>query len=202
MATSGENTWRIGDIIDMGGASDVEPWPERTAGEAVWFVAHTMAGMERHLAAEITALGFSAYVPLRRVLTRRPPRRKAVKVDYPLFARYVFFEIVPNPRAWTAVRGLRDLVGILANQEAPVRVTDETIGDIMAAEDMQLFDETVGPNAVEILKGDRVSIVAGTWHGYEAIVQSPAGRRASLRIVGSKGSRDVTVPLDLLRILA
>jgi transcription antitermination factor NusG len=202
MSMNTEKVWRIGDMVGLLPlAEPVDPWPERTAGKAFWYVAHTMAGCEKRLADQLTEMGFGTYVPKRSFIRRRPGGR-AVRVDQPVFARYVFVELVPHPRCWVAVRQARDLLGILTNQDAPVRLADEAVGDLMAAEDMKLFDDTVLPNAVEILRGDRVSIIGGNWQGYEATVTSRARRSVQLKITGPKGICNAKVPVDLLRILA
>jgi hypothetical protein len=69
-----------------------------------------------------------------------------------------------------------------------VRVPDEAIGDLYVARDMKLFDETELPGGIEVLSGDRVSVVGGSWQGYEAVVESRVRRSAGLRIVGRAGS--------------
>jgi transcription antitermination factor NusG len=199
--TSG-NVWHIGDMVEaLPHLVPQEPWPERRMGESFWYVGHAMSGAELRLRDDLRAAGFGAYVPLRKWLCRRPGRR-VVKFERALFPRYVFIELVPQPRCWAAVREARDLIGILTNQDVPVRVPDETIGDIMAAEDMRLFDETEFPKGIEVLSGDRVSIIGGSWQGYEAIVESRAKRSAGLVIDGPKGKSRAKLPVDLLRILA
>jgi transcription antitermination factor NusG len=200
--TSGR-IWKVGDRVEVepryGEAS--EPLPTGSFGEHFWYVAHTMAGCERRLGDDLEAIGIEVFLPLRKWLCRRPGRR-VVKFERPLFSRYVFINLMPHPRSWAAVRQARDLVGILTNQDVPVRVPDEAIGDLMVAVDMKLFDETQLPNGIEVLKGDRVSVVGGNWQGYEAVVESRVKGWAGLVIDGPRGKSRAKLPIDLLRILA
>jgi transcription antitermination factor NusG len=196
------SVWQIGDIVlPVTPVETPDPWPERRMGEAFWYVAHTMAGCEKRLADDLKDAGFGTLLPMRKWFSRRPGGR-VVKNERPVFARYVFVELVPHPRCWAAVRAARDLLGILTNQDAPVRVPDEAIGDLMAAVDMKLFDETELPNGIEVLKGDRVTVVGGSWQGYEAIVESKKRGWAGLVIDGPRGKSRAKLPVDLLRILA
>jgi hypothetical protein len=98
------SVWRIGDVVlPVTVVTTPDPWPERKAGEAFWYVAHCMAGCERRLADDLQASGFGAFVPVRKWFCRRPGGR-VVKMERPLFPRYVFIELVPHPRCWAAVR--------------------------------------------------------------------------------------------------
>lgn len=196
------SAWRKGDVVGFVPMDVAEPMPEGGTGKSFWYVGCTVPKRESDVAAAIRALGFATFLPMRTVLTRTPRSGRPVKARYPLFPRYVFFEIVPHPRCWQAIRATRDLTGILANQDVPVRVEDEEIGGLMVADDMQMFDETIGPNAVEIRRNDRVSIVAGAWQGYEGVVRQATRPKAVLQVIGKGGKRDVRVSLDLLRILA
>ncbi|MCX5513434.1 hypothetical protein C3941_23705 [Kaistia algarum] len=195
--------WKIGDIVAaLPHLAADGPVLEQRWGEAFWYVAHVMTGREVGVADEIKALGFRAYVPMRTrfVRVRRHARRKSAA----LFRGYVFFEVVPDPRNWTLVRAIDDILGILvvSNGDVPVRVDAEDIGRLMAAEDMKMFDETIGSNAVEFQVGDRVSIAAGGHQGYEGRVERIAGRQAEIIALGPKGRRSIKLPIDLLRILA
>lgn len=193
----------IGDIVN-GMPTPAEPAPLPSPGieGGDWYAAYAAPGCEFEVAAEIKALGLVSYAPKRIDIIRRPPKHRPVKMTRPALSRYVFFESFASPRCWAAVRDIRAVVGIVTNGMAPVRIRREAIGDIMAAEDMGMFDSTRDPSTCEIIPGDPVSIIGGAFQGYEATVKSVAERTARLTVVGRDGERDVKVRLDLLKILA
>lgn len=195
--------WKIGDMIGIvAPPPEPEPLPIPGRSGADWYVAAVRGGAEKDVAAAIRGLGLIAYLPLRAVIVRRPPRLRPVRSTPPVFAGYVFFESFSDPRSWAAVRAIDDVIGIVSNQNAPARIRAEEIGDLMAAEDMGMFDATGGPGKTEIIPGDPVSLIGGRYQGYEARVRSVAAAKARVMVVGRDGPREVSVRLDLLRLLA
>lgn len=196
-------SWEKGDIVGFRAQERAsEPLPAPGLEGADWFVAYAEARSEFSVADAIKALGLFSYVPKRIIITRRPPKRRAVKTAVPLLRHYVFFESFADPRCWASVRAIRNVVGIVSNNLAPMRIRREAIGNLMAAEDMGMFDQSRSPDAVEIIAGDPVSFIGGMYQGYEATVNSVAGRSARVVVVGADGKRDVKVRLDLIRLLA
>lgn len=198
-------TWRIGDLVEALPHLLVaqEPMPPGGLGAAGWYVAHVQAGSEIAVRDDLKALGVRAYVPMRTVFRRRPRALRRVRALFPVFPRYVFFEIVPEPRCWDTVRSVEGLLRVLTltNNDAPAVIADEAIGDLMLAEATGLFDATRAARAGSawMLAGSRVVVTGGPHEGCDGIVTAGGARAASVRLDGSP--RPVRLPVDLLLVL-
>jgi transcription antitermination factor NusG len=200
-AMTNGKAWTIGDMAPLIKAVAAEPLPEGRRGDTCWFVVQVAPGAEKAVAEAVRALGLSAYVPMRTIFRRVSRSRRRVKARPPLFARYVFVDLVPDPRCWAAVRVIKDVSGFLTltNDAAPARIAEETIGDLMAAEDMGFFDETRPVDGTVIRVSTRVVIIAAPYVGFEGVVEARGRKVAYVRLICSRHL--VTVPVDGLVIL-
>ncbi len=198
--TSGK-AWTIGEMAPLVEAVAAEPLPEGRRGDTCWFVVQVAPGAEKAVAEAVRALGLSAYVPMRTGFRRIARSGRRVAARYPLFARYVFVDLVPDLRCWAAVRAIKDVMGFLTltNDAVPARIGDDLIGDIMAAEFTGRFDETRPTIGRVVHKGARVIITDGAYRGCDGTVVEHTRKTAKVRLTGVGAL--VSVPVDALLIL-
>jgi transcription antitermination factor NusG len=168
-----------------------------------WGLIWTAARAEETAAAALRRIGVETYLPTARHLVRRSRHVKQATVEMrvPVFPRYLFVGI--DRPDWQRLRSASGVSAIVAIRGEPVMIGRREIEDVMAAEDMGLFDEAVadGGPTVRLRIGDAVELVGGAMIGYTgSVVAVPPSqaRRIRVEICGLP----VSVSLDQIRKLA
>lgn len=176
--------------------------------ERAWYVVQTAPKSEQRVADGLELRGLTTYVPKATKWVfprhRKSRNRRREKVSPPRFPRYVFVDI-QGRLAWDAIHETPGVTGVICMGLTPVRLPRTVIEDLMAAEDMGMFDETTGP--IEALIGADVVLMSGPLEGYQAVVTAPpragdpeARLTVELPLFGRR--QPVVVSLDKIRVLA
>lgn len=173
------------------------------AGEFDWYVVYTVPRREMATRDKLLRAGFEVYLPLGKKWIKPRHVKAEREVQVAIFPGYMFVAIEACPR-WYQLLQVDGVGGILTNNERPVRARSELVDALRYAQDCGEFDQ-VRATAPDLIHRDAsVTIIAGPLVGYEARVasfeQGQARAMVSVRMLG--GVREVSVPVDLLRLLA
>lgn len=118
-----------------------------TALSLRWYVLRVRGGMADAVFAELSHLGYDAYLPRRRVDKYNRRMRVMAERSEPLLPGYMF---VAHPRAgkpvddWSEVDGVNGVQGRLKGSEGPLIIPQAVIEIIMRMEFESAYDDTVG----------------------------------------------------------
>jgi len=158
---------------------------------STWFVVHTKPRQEAVAQAQLERQGYPVYFP--RLCLPRLRRSRWSDVIEPLFPRYLFVGLEVGEQALAPIRSTRGVSTVLR------------FGDRYAEVPMALVDalrKRADESGMHVLadpgfhKGDRLHIIAGPFHGFEAVFESAAGAdrvRVLLEVLGAASS--VTLPM-------
>lgn len=137
-----------------------------------WYCLYTGSRCEAKAAEKLTEAGYSVFSPIyrKRVKVMRAGRRRERILELPLLVRYIFIEMEPDD-SWmdvTDTDGVGDFLRGAAGE--PQIVPRAAIEDLMAAEDMGLFDETRKDKPI-FWPGEHVQIIDGPFAGLPAEVE-------------------------------
>jgi len=158
-----------------------------------WYCLYTMVRSEAKAADKLRDAGYCVFAPIyrKRVKIMRAGRRRERITEIPLLSRYIFIEM-EHDDSWqdvTDTDGVGDFLRGHANIPAPVPL--HAIEDLMAAQDMGLFDETRKDLPI-FDPGDHVQILEGPFAGFPAEVARAIGGETAKVFVTMFGGR---VPL-------
>lgn len=144
--------------------------PEASWG---WYAVHTHPRKEAVALENLDRQGFESYLPLLKVQKVR--RGKAVTVDEPMFARYLFVRLDSGMggRSWAPIRSTIGVARLVQFGGRPARVAPELIEWLRARE--QRMDQQRLYAA-----GEKVVITAGPFAGLEAMVQANTAEERAL----------------------
>ena len=171
-----------------------------------WNVLTVDPNRELGVAAILTGLRFTCYVPTRPVRVRMPHARREPTgrqrhrfVDRALFPRYIFLQVEQVPR-WNVLRAIPGLKGYLRTGEAPATVSDAAV-DAVREMERQVNDERRNPRkSWPFRAGDHVRIrdQRDPFFGIEGLLEKLDRRdRAVIALMASSGAR-VIVPASRL----
>lgn len=156
-----------------------EHWDD---ADARWHIVNVVSGTERATGEHLKRFKFPFYYPITRVLKRVPRKelsanqRKAGSVvrrpkDEALFKGYMFVHFNINSGLWHDVFRMRNVRGMVYNNDAPAEVPDDLIARIKARE-VQGFvpGETRMEDVLGFALGDRVIVDDGPFRGFSGIV--------------------------------
>ena len=153
-----------------------------------WYAVHTHPRKERVALENLERQGFEAYLPLLKVQKAR--RGKAVMVDEPMFARYLFVRLDSSSqgRSWAPIRSTLGVRTLVQFGGRPARVQPELIDWLrtreVAFDPLHLFEP-----------GDAVTVNAGPFKGLEALYQGVDGEHRALILLEIL-SKPVRVAVD------
>lgn len=197
-AKKSEPVWIIRELKDL---------PRPSLEGVTWFILNTNPNCVSKAAYGLIDKGLQVYCPLVRQM-RKPPRSKpdAKPVEFarPAFSRYLFVGM-PVKSSWWDVRRTDGVESVICNNLAPVVVSRDDIETIMMAEDIgwglsngvQLDTRPI----ITIRVGDIVTLTAGPFEGYEAVVKKAPKRLTETALIELAGLA-MKVPLDMIRNVA
>ncbi|SHL75241.1 transcription termination/antitermination NusG family protein [Roseibium suaedae] len=169
----------------------------------IWFIAKTNPRCEGRAVKSLTHAGIETFCPMQTVRRKQwiKGKRRSKDVQKPLFTGYVFVGLDPDNMAFGVARrcdGIGSFVGISG---APLPVSGARVCDLMAAQDMGMFDHREGHNRIVFEVGEQV-IIDGGWIDGEAatvtILPRKIGQDATVEVDGRK----VRLPVEKLRKVA
>ena len=160
-----------------------------------WYVAHTYSGYENKVKASLEkivenrGLGDMIQdikVPVETVIEKHGDTEKEVELK--VFPSYVFIKMIMTDETWHAVKAITGFTGFVGPGSRPTPLTD--------AEVESLNIETKRVELV-IKTGDSVMVTGGLFEGFAGPVQSVSDDLKKVTVVFKRGSRDMSVELDV-----
>ena len=160
-----------------------------------WYVAHTYSGYENKVKASLEkivenrGLGDMIQdikVPVETVIEKHGDTEKEVELK--VFPSYVFIKMIMTDETWHAVKAITGFTGFVGPGSRPTPLTD--------AEVESLNIETKRVELV-IKTGDSVMVTGGLFEGFAGTVQSVSDDLKKVTVVFKRGSRDMSVELDV-----
>jgi transcription antitermination factor NusG len=138
-----------------------------------------------------------SYLP-RRLDERRVRRTDRTRVlELPLFPRYLFARLNHHADLYR-LHQVPEIEAVLSNNGSPLRIPSDAIEDLMAAQDMGLFD-TLRQRGPVFAAGEHVRIAEGPFSNFPAVISSISASSARV-IVSLFGSDAVAkIPVKALR---
>ena len=130
-----------------------------------WFVAHTRPRREKKLKQYCEGQGMQVTLPCYRAVHRY--RGKTVSFEKPLFAGYVFLQLLPDQKQTVQQNDHVARLLVVHDQELFIR----QLGDVLKALEMELEIQL----APEIGPGKRVKVKGGPLRGIEGWVEARYG---------------------------
>lgn len=138
-----------------------------------WFVVCTGVKAEGRVAWTLEALNFDVFLPMETRM--RVIRGKRIRVQNPLFSRYVFVGFDPQREEWYwPIRSIDGVMGLLENNQMPVPVPTIAIEELRRLEANGAFDKSKLPAAGEVFR-----VVAGP---FADLIGKVKNARASGRV--------------------
>lgn len=132
-----------------------------------WHVAQ-INGPERDIHIRVHQAGFEGWIPVERV----NPSKARPHLDRlrPFIPGYIFVMFDPNIDAWSSLLDVKGVVGLLKNNDLPLRVPTAWVEALRYAEHVGELDRTkIDPDGFRV--GDRVLISEGPFSGHHALIQ-------------------------------
>ncbi len=160
--------------------------------EASWFVVQTRPRHEKKLASELEAKGMAVFLPLFSALHQWSDRSR--RVEMPLFANYVFVQLVARCDSRASVLRCAGVVGFVGAGGVGVSVP---AGEIEAIH--RLLREKIPFTHCPFLNvGQRVRIRGGSLDGIQGILTMNSHRSLVVSVEGIQ--RSIEVRIDGYRV--
>lgn len=136
-----------------------------------WFVLVTAPSRERDAIKALTEAGYLAWAPETIVIWSSARRKKRVRINRPLFPRYIF--AAPFGPSTTAMTDAKHVVGLVSETPIPGRIIDD------------LSRRQAGGDFVPVLtnalkQGETVRIEEGPWQGQTGQVDEASPKWVSV----------------------
>jgi len=162
-----------------------------------WVALYCRPKCERKAAEAVRRKGLATYLP-RRLDERRVRRTDRTRVlELPLFPRYLFARLNHHADLYR-LHQVPEIEAVLSNNGSPLRIPSDAIEDLMAAQDMGLFD-TFRQRGPIFEAGEHVRIAEGPFANFPAVIASIS--TSSARVVVSLFGSDAVakIPIKALR---
>jgi len=136
-----------------------------------WYLIHTKPRQERLALENLARQGYTAYLPLARLLRRR--RGRSIPDVGPLFPRYLFLYLSDQTDNWKPIRSTVGVQTLVRFGEQPARVPDALVETLKARENGEGIQELP---SLDPEPGETVRISHGPFEGYTAIFQARTSR--------------------------
>lgn len=157
--------------------------------EGNWYVVYTYPNLEKRISILLTKRDITTYLPLQKVYHQWSDRIKELEV--PLFPNYVFVHI--NDRERTKVLSINGILRFISFEGKLAVIPDNEIQLIRKLEHTNVEVES------DLVKGDRVKIIRGSFAGLEGILINKIGkRRVVLRLNTLKQSLSLEININFL----
>ncbi|MEJ8476424.1 transcription termination/antitermination NusG family protein [Roseibium algae] len=169
----------------------------------IWFIASTNPRCEGRALKSLSQAGFETFCPMQTVRRKVwvKGKRRSKDVQKPLFTGYVFVGLDPANMAFGIARRCDGVASFVGVNGSPQRVSGARVSDLMAAQDMGMFDHREGHNRIVFEIGEKVVIDGGWIDGESAtvtILPRKVGQDATVELDGRK----IRLPMAMLRKVA
>ena len=160
-----------------------------------WYVAHTYSGYENKVKASLEkivenrGLGDMIQdikVPVETIIEKHGDTEK--EVESKIFPSYVFIKMIMTDETWHAVRSITGFTGFVGPGSRPTPLTEAEV------ESLNIESKRV---ELVIKTGDSVMVTGGLFEGFMGTVQSVSDDLKKVTVVFKRGSRDMSVELDV-----
>lgn len=167
--------------------TEVLPAPLHAASWG-WYAVHSHPRKESVALENLERQGFESYLP--RLKVQKVRRGKAVTVDEPMFARYLFVRLDSGMggRSWAPIRSTIGVSRLVQFGGRPARVAPELIDWLRSREQEVARQRLYEP-------GEKVVVTAGPFAGLEAMVQANTAEERALILLEIL-SKPVTMSID------
>lgn len=175
---------------------------ERLPQDAVWCVAHVVAGKENAAERALAMEGFHVYCPMQKVSVGSGARR--IDVERALFPRYLF---IAKRRAGADVHAVREVLGVLRDGQGQwARVAGADLAPLIDSEMRGAFDASdsrkrarAKARRAALTTGQCVTINDGPFAGIIGKINVMKGAdRVELLIAALGGAVPVIVGIDMI----
>ena len=149
-----------------------------------WIIDADFGGCFR-LQRDIMALGFETFAPAeRRWVSWRKRKRESIT---PAFGSYVFVRFDRELDAWGQIFDVQGVHDVIRTGNIPIRVPDQEINMLLAAERGGLFDYVASPFSTDQV----VEITEGPWMGLIGKVRSASPRKRVKILLNALGMMEI-----------
>jgi transcriptional antiterminator NusG len=186
----GESLTEGGEALAVTGARTDEHQP-RTDGRQAWYAVWTQSHYENIVAGQLSAKGFSAFLPEMSVWSKRDGQMRVIRV--PMFPGYLFVRDSMDKTSYIEILKSRGVVRIL--EDGWTRLTPVPDEEIEAIQQVVGADVPVFPHA-NLAQGARVTVTEGPLAGLEGIFIQGKATKGRLVINVELLGRSVAVEVD------
>ncbi|MDE2213141.1 MAG: transcription termination/antitermination factor NusG [Patescibacteria group bacterium] len=167
-----------------------------------WYAIHTYAGYEnavaRNLRQRIESMGlqekiFSVIVPTERTIKVKGGKR--VEEEEKVYPGYVLVDMVVDDQSWFVVRNTPRVTGFVGSGVHPVPLSKEEVEILLGR-----MQETGVKHAIDLQKGDSVTIVDGPFKDLDGKVGEVDEARGKVKVLVAMFGRETPVELDFLQV--
>jgi transcriptional antiterminator RfaH len=159
-----------------------------------WYLVHTKPSAEAVAQLNLERQGYETYLPrlLQRVLWRQQRRERVV----PLFPRYLFLRLDSGRQTLSPVRSTAGVATVVRFGAEFAIVPDPVVGDLRSRADPATGLHRLS-DAIKLVRGSAVQIVASAFDGLEGIFERTAGGDRVVVLLALLGRMTpVQVPVD------
>jgi len=175
---------------------------QHTTGERSWYAIHTYAGYEdavaRNLKQRVESLGmedkiFAVIVPTEKKI--KVKRGKRVEEEEKIYPGYVLVDMIVTDDSWYVVRNTPRVTGFVGSGVHPVPLRQDEIDELFGR-----MNADTPKHAIDLQKGDVVTIIDGPFKEFEGKVSEVDEERGKVKVLVSMFGRETPVELDFLQV--
>lgn len=155
-----------------------------------WYAIHSKPRQEERALDNLQRQGFEAWLP--KLSIEKVLRGKLVRVEEPMFSRYLFIRLDTEQSNWSPIRSTLGVSRLVSFGNRPAVVADELIQALQSLpqrETERLFQA-----------GQAIKIVSGPLKGLEGIFQQADGEHRAMVLIDLLNKQHrVTTPLQDIR---
>jgi transcription antitermination factor NusG len=156
-----------------------------------WYAIWTHSHCEQSVSQQLSAKGFSAFLPEMSVWSKRAGEKRLIRV--PMFPGYLFVHDAMDKRSYIEILKARGVVKVL--EDGWTRLTPVPDSEIEAIQHVVSADVPVFPHA-HLLEGDRVEVTDGPLAGLEGLFVQDKPTKGRLVLNVDLLGRSVAVEVD------
>lgn len=168
--------------------------------QARWYVLRVDDGSDKAVEKALDDANVERWMPVISVL---PPRRSGRKkqrrerVMVSALPGYIFVKVVSCPACWVGLKSIKGVIDPIGGADRPSPVSDNEITKLQAS--IEKDPKAIAALTNALMVGDKVSIDAGPFASFEAIVLI-VGEADRIRVEASLFGRAVPVDLDVAQV--
>ncbi len=162
-----------------------------------WYLIHSKARQEVRAQEHLQNQGFVVYLPL--LETYQLKKGKQEKVIGPFFPRYLFICLDETTSAWHKIHSTRGVSGLVRFAGLPAIVPKDLIDQLQYQANLDGLIDKTKENPHIFKAGELVTIVDGSFKGWEAIVKEQDGNQRVKLLIDMLGKQQ-TIKLPLSAI--